>query len=1365
MVDKNFYLGLDIGTNSVGWAVTDGSYKIRKYKGNLMWGVHLFDEAHQSAERRSFRTARRRLDRRKQRIALLQEFFAPAISKTDPSFFLRIKESGLLPKDSKYRTKNIYFDGPEYTDKDYYKQYPTIHHLICELMNSKDAHDVRLVYLACAYILAHRGHFLFEVDKDHIDQIKDFPPLHEEFIDHLSTICTDIPFDSDCKALEEILRARSTITETAKALTGLWFSGKKPKSDLNSEIRFDKLISLISGGSVKLSDLFINESYKDLEKDSISVSSADFDDTLEALRGSLTEDQWALLETLKKLNDWALLVNSLGGHDYISDAKKGIYEQHKNDLTALKKICRQYLSKTDINKLFKDEKEKHNYTSYINSPTDCNPDDFCKFILKCLDKIDPSSDDIKVLNELKEKCRIGKLCPKQVTTDNRVIPYQLYYAELKKLLDNAASYLPFLNERDEYGSVAEKILSIMEFRIPYYVGPLVKKSSKDTAWIERKADGRIYPWNYKELIDLDKTEDAFIRKMTCKCTYLADEDVLPKNSLLYCKFTVLNEINNITVDGNKISVKAKQDLYTNLFMKKRRVTVRMIVSLLQSIGEMTQKQSIGGVDQNIKSSLKSYLDFQRLILKRSLNESDVEQIIERITATTDSKRLKKWLKDSYPTLADDDIQYIAKLKYQDYGRLSRKLLEEVCETDSTTGEVLSKENIISRLWNTNENLMQLLGSKYKYTDRINMINSEYYSDPANHQTLSERLKQMYVPTAVRRSINRTVDIVKEIKTIIGKDPDKVFIEMARENDVSKKGKRTESRREKISDLYKTAKEITDAETLEELEHKLSSIDDGKLRSEKYYLYFMQLGKCMYTGNVIDFDKLGNDTYYNIDHIWPQSRVKDDSFDNKVLVESAANGEKSDTYPIKAETREKMHGFWHSLHSKGLVSDKKYQRLTRSSSFTDEELAGFISRQLVETRQSTKAAAEIIKELCPDSELVYVKAGLAAEFRQEMDMLKCREINDLHHAKDAYLNIVMGNVYNTQFTKDPLNYIKSRKTYSLKMFKRDADGKGSGLLTHTVERSGNVAWDPAVSFDIVRKMMSKNSIRYVRYAYKRKGGFFKQMPEKKKAGLVPRKKGLEPEKYGGYNNKTASLFSVVKYKESIVFIPIELMYLEKYTESKEFAVNYAAEQLETIMSKPVDANNLSFPLADRMIKINTLLEIDGFRCCIVQKSNQGRTLVLASAMSLITDKSIADYIKTVSSFISKYKIDKNRTAESYPGITREMNNDLYQELVIKMTNNPFDVMLGSIGKKIEKRFEAFKTLSITEQTISLANVISVFKTGRSTGCDLKLIGESGQAGVITLNSDLTKLKGRKQIFIIDQSPTGLFEKKSVNLLEL
>lgn len=38
--EKNF-LGLDIGSNSVGWAVTDENYRIKKFKGNLMWVMSL----------------------------------------------------------------------------------------------------------------------------------------------------------------------------------------------------------------------------------------------------------------------------------------------------------------------------------------------------------------------------------------------------------------------------------------------------------------------------------------------------------------------------------------------------------------------------------------------------------------------------------------------------------------------------------------------------------------------------------------------------------------------------------------------------------------------------------------------------------------------------------------------------------------------------------------------------------------------------------------------------------------------------------------------------------------------------------------------------------------------------------------------------------------------------------------------------------------------------------------------------------------------------------------------------------------------------------------------------------------------------
>ena len=71
----DYYLGLDIGTESVGWAVTNPDYQLMKFGKKTMWGVRLFPEAQTAAERRLFRVSRRRLERRAQRLALLQELF------------------------------------------------------------------------------------------------------------------------------------------------------------------------------------------------------------------------------------------------------------------------------------------------------------------------------------------------------------------------------------------------------------------------------------------------------------------------------------------------------------------------------------------------------------------------------------------------------------------------------------------------------------------------------------------------------------------------------------------------------------------------------------------------------------------------------------------------------------------------------------------------------------------------------------------------------------------------------------------------------------------------------------------------------------------------------------------------------------------------------------------------------------------------------------------------------------------------------------------------------------------------------------------------------------------------------------------
>lgn len=179
IIQKPYYIGVDIGTNSVGYAVTDTDYKPCKFKGEPMLGVTLFDDASQCDGRRGFRSARRRLDRRQQRVNLIREFFASEIEKVDPTFFIRIKESALFEED---KSEDALL-GLEWDNEEYKKKFPTIHHLICQLMQSSNEVDIRYIYLAVAWLVVHRGNFLYDIDSENVRELTNIEPLYKNFED------------------------------------------------------------------------------------------------------------------------------------------------------------------------------------------------------------------------------------------------------------------------------------------------------------------------------------------------------------------------------------------------------------------------------------------------------------------------------------------------------------------------------------------------------------------------------------------------------------------------------------------------------------------------------------------------------------------------------------------------------------------------------------------------------------------------------------------------------------------------------------------------------------------------------------------------------------------------------------------------------------------------------------------------------------------------------------------------------------------------------------------------------------------------------------------------------------------------------
>ena len=1364
MKNEKYYIGLDIGTDSVGYAVTDEQYTLCKFKGEPMWGVTLFDEAHPAVERRAFRVARRRLDRRQQRVKLLQELFAKEIGKIDADFYRRIKESYLYPETAEQKVRMF---GTYAEQKAYDQKYPTIHHLIKELMESSEEHDVRLVYVACAWLVAHRGHFLSEVDKKNVDQVTDFAIVYRRLSDHITRDGLSLPWKSDVSLLEiqNALKSKLGIQKKAKALAqALFADGKAPKSigeDVGLEYNYDLMIKLLCGGKVSLADLFGKEEYNSLEEKSVALHMED--EKLASVMGAIGDDA-DLLVCLKQLYDWAVLKDVLRGETCISGAKVAVYEQHAADLAFLKQFVRKHCHEK-YDDIFRSESVKNNYADYIGKTVVAgerkkvkksnNKEDFCKYLFSIVSQISPEKSEINKYEDMIDRLGRAEFLPKQVDGDNRVIPYQLYWYELNRILENAKAYIPFLSERDDDGITgAEKILSVFEFRIPYYVGPLKENPTEDKRrnhWMVRKAEGKIYPWNFDDKVDRDASEQRFIKRMTNSCTYLPGEDVLPKNSLVYSAFEVLNEINNIKINAKEIPVAVKQALYNGLFMKKAKVTPKQIRDYLLSNGYIESGDLITGLDITVKSSLRPFLQFSNLVRNGFVTYADVERMILHATYSEDRRRYEAWLRKEFSHLPESEVKYIGSLKMKDFGRLSKKLLCGLEGTNKETGETYS---LLRAMWETNCNLMQLLSDRFTFADEIEKLTREYYN--THPKTFSERLDELYISNAVKRPIIRTMDILKDIAKVQKSAPERIFVEMARGANEDQKGKRTVTRLQQIQDLYKKVKD----EDIRKLQSVLDAWGDSahnKLQSDKLFLYFIQLGKCLYTGQSIDLESvLAGDGTYNIDHIYPRSFVKDDSvINNKALVTSEANEVKGDKYPIAPAIQGKMRGYWMRLNKLGLISDEKFKRLVRATGFTEEEKYEFINRQLVETRQSSKVVAMLLKDLYPETEIVYVKAGLVSDFRQRFELPKSRAVNELHHAKDAYLNIVCGNVWHSKFSR---KFWRPEENYSVKT---------EIVFTRPVICNGKTVWNGAVDKDRVIEIARKNTAHMTKYSFSRKGGFFDQMPVTATDGLVPRKKNMPTGIYGGYNKTTASFFSLVKFKiakkQDVMVMPVELLYATQFLEDAEFAEKYAKKIIGEIVNKPV--LEVEFLLNKRVLKVNTMLSLNGLRVCITSKSGGGKQLGISVTEAFKTSLEHEAYIKKIESFEAKRKNNTNILFdEKHDAISATQNMDLYSLYIKKFQSapyqyrpaNPIDFLLN--GKNV------FEKLSPGEQASVLLKIHGLF--GRAPTADLSAIEGVALAGAAKISSLLSNWKKNyTDVRIIDRSASGLFETVSENLLDL
>jgi CRISPR-associated endonuclease Csn1 len=269
---------------------------------------------------------------------------------------------------------------------------------------------------------------------------------------------------------------------------------------------------------------------------------------------------------------------------------------------------------------------------------------------------------------------------------------------------------------------------------------------------------------------------------------------------------------------------------------------------------------------------------------------------------------------------------------------------------------------------------------------------------------------------VLRALNQARKVVNALIKEYG-SPHEVHIEMAR--DLTKplrghwnvQGKFIEGRQ----DVLKKQEEFRDRNEKDKTQFAQDFNIVGTVKGkefEKYQLYREQQGKCAYSIEPMDINRLFELGYVEIDHALPYSRSFDDSKNNRVLVLAKENRDKGNRTAYEyltsfsgGENGERWRQFVAFVESNKSYRQAKRSRLLRKD-FGADEAKGFRERNLNDTRYICKFFKNYVEQylqLHDDSSAkrcVVLSGQMTSFLRARWGLVKARGDSDRHHALDA-----------------------------------------------------------------------------------------------------------------------------------------------------------------------------------------------------------------------------------------------------------------------------------------------------------------------------------------------------------------------------
>lgn len=1402
-MNKKYSISFDLGVGAIGWAVIDENNILVRKGGKNLWGVRLFDSAETSLDRRNHRSSRRTLNKKHWRIHLLIQEIKQYVIKEDPKFIERFNLSQKQPKIK--NNKNYFLFDSEYNDAHYYNEFPTIYHLRMNLTDPKKVEEYkkrnlyyRFLFLAIHDVFKNRGHFLTELKVEKGESIskksifENLEKVHEELKNFMEY--NEIPNINQ----EEYNKLKNNLE---------LYLNKQSDNIVKLNSTYKAFFSAIVGKNFTLKQL-INYESEDKKTYDFSV-----DDLDEKLTGNDEIDE--ILRKLYLLCSNIVSFMILGESKSISEAKVKVFNKHKEELKQLKKDIKKIDELLSQNNYFyffeKDEKDSKKkdatYSRYVGKiindgkkkrvPKKFNQAEVVKFLSKIreeyLKKINENVDGFKYDKANKygfmDYINDEKFLYIPNNKENRFLPYQFHYLETKMMLNNS----------DLEKETQERILQILKFKVNYFVGPLSSHVEGENQWVVKKEGyekEKITPFNFDKVVDTMKTNQLFIKRMRRNCTYLKQEPCIQQETILYQKYIFYNTVNKLTVSNNYLTIEQKQKLY-NFLINNSKLSKKNIQKILypnspQIDIDINYFSKDDTSKKEIDLSLSSIKKFKDIFLNCSENSVYAlfyDEIIDELSFIdkdnlNDRLQIISKIQQKYKEIKLDDIQKqkLSLLQSKKIGNLSFKFLKQInfIYNDPVT-KICGESNLIDILENTNLSLMEVINTKendeFVNYDKIDKENGENSYNLNDKDEVNKYLESQYIPTTVRRGIIQADHIVSEIVKIMGENPYEISIEFTREN-----GEKIEttSRLDQYKSLYKKLK-IEDAILSKEEKTKfikdLENLDNLKMKSKKIFLYFSQLGKDIYTGKAIDFNLLlSDDSRYNIDHIYPKCRIKDDSIiNNLVLTETVINGEKGNNYPLSkfdSLIKIKNEKFWKYLRKNNLISDTKYQRLIDDQELTDERINDFINRQKNVLDWINKAAADLFTLKYNDKNnpkfIIYARSRHVTEFRRIAELFKFRDLNDYHHAHDAYLNIVVNKQINkTLYIMDIDNKNRKHKNFSY-----DAIIKNKINNLKCTYKNKEIK---LISY--IREIFNyKDLLITKRLNIKNTGAFWdenivssKEKKAKKNVEILNIKNSLNNRSYGTYSKAKIAFFSFVCEKSGKTIVK-KLLPIRTF-ECGNFYVNnrFDLEKFKKHILENYKNTEIIYPI----IAINQKIKVDGIIYRLASKSNDN--FVVHNNLQMFLSEFNYNYLRILVNQKDKIQSmisDKNKQREMIKNVFKnyvqnkiklfsiEDNVKSYKEIFEKFKclkeSNKLNDYIYSKLKEISK----FESLEFVDQIDVLYTIIKKL-TKANTSNQGSLFGVKYIDS--SLHLELYKeekgiIKKNRTFSIINESSTGFYEKE-------